>query len=374
MQVIRIAVLCGKIRGNSPGNMNTLSMTPIKHYLICFFALFVSALSLSAQNDYKVAAIGFYNLENLFDTIDNPATNDEDFLPTGRLLWNSEKYASKQANMAKVISQLATELTPDGVAILGVAEIESRLVLEDLVKQPELAARHYQVVQYDSPDERGIDCGLLYNPKYFTLFGSRALPVGLKDSKTGIVDYTRDILLVSGQFEGEMMHIMVGHWPSRRGGEAGSAWMRAAAASVCKHTSDSLEAANPDAKIIIMGDLNDDPDSKSLTQVLKARRKADDVGDGELYNPMYDLYKSGNGTMAYRDAWSLFDQMIVSKAFVNKKTGGWQLYKAIVFRQPWLIQAGGQYAGYPFRTFVGDLFINGYSDHLPVYLYFLKKK
>ncbi|MCC7246634.1 MAG: endonuclease/exonuclease/phosphatase family protein, partial [Saprospiraceae bacterium] len=200
-------------------------MTPTKPFLIFLIALLSGTVTLTAQNDYKVAAVGFYNLENLFDTIDNPATNDEDFLPKGRLLWDSEKYAAKQANMAKVISQMATELTPDGVAVLGVAEIECRLVLEDLVKQPALADRHYQVVQYDSPDERGIDCGLLYNPKYFTLFGSRALPVGLKDSKTGIIDYTRDILLVSGQFEGEMVHFMVGHWPSRRGGEAGSAWM-----------------------------------------------------------------------------------------------------------------------------------------------------
>ena len=333
---------------------------------------FLPAL-LSAQKDYKVGSIGFYNLENLFDTIDSPTTNDADFLPNGRLLWNTEKYVSKMANMSKVISQLAVELTPDGVALLGVAEIENRKVLEDLVAQPDLKARNYQIVHFDSPDERGIDCGLLYQPKYFQVLGSKAMPVALKDPKTGDMDFTRDILYVSGLFDGEPLHVMVGHWPSRRGGESGSAWMRAAAAAVCRQVADSLRTVNPDAKIIVMGDLNDDPSDKSLTKVLGAKGKADDVTKDEFYNPMYDMFKSGNGTMAYRDAWSLFDQVVVSKALVNKKVSGWQLYKAMVYRQPWLLQTEGAFRGYPFRTYVGDIFINGYSDHLPVYLFFLKK-
>ncbi|MFN0213275.1 MAG: endonuclease/exonuclease/phosphatase family protein [Saprospiraceae bacterium] len=324
--------------------------------------------------DYKVASIGFYNLENLFDTIDSPTTNDADFLPQGRLIWDTPKYVSKQANMSKVIAQLATELTPDGLALLGVAEIENRKVLEDLVAQADLKDRHYQIVHYDSPDERGIDCGLLYQPKYFQVLGSKAVPVPLKDQKTGVVDFTRDILYVVGTFDGEPLHIMVGHWPSRRGGEAGSGWMRASAAKVCKNLSDSIQALNPDAKILVMGDLNDDPDNKSVAQVLKARRKAEDIKTNELYNPMYDLYKNGNGTLAYKDSWNLFDQMIVSKGLVNKTAGGWQLYKAHVFRESWLLQSEGAFRGYPFRTYVGDIFINGYSDHLPVYLFFLKKK
>jgi predicted extracellular nuclease len=329
---------------------------------------------LQAQGDYKVASIGFYNLENLFDTIDSPTTNDTDFLPQGRLLWDTPKYISKQANMAKVISQLATELTPDGVAILGVAEIENSKVLQDLVAQPELKDRNYQIVHYDSPDERGIDCGLLYQPKYFSVTHSAALPVVLQDPKTGESDFTRDILYVAGLFDGEPLHIMVGHWPSRRGGEAGSAWMRAAAAQVCRNMADSLRSINPDAKILVMGDLNDDPNNKSLTKVLGAKGDASKVGKNDFYNPMYDLYKNGNGTMAYRDAWSLFDQVVISKGLVNKQTGGWQMYKAMVYRQPWLLQTEGAFRGYPFRTFVGDIFINGYSDHLPVYLFFLKKR
>ncbi|MFN0037471.1 MAG: endonuclease/exonuclease/phosphatase family protein [Saprospiraceae bacterium] len=339
-------------------------------------ALFVFPKLAFAQPgaEYKVASIGFYNLENLFDTIDSPTTNDVDFLPQGRLLWNTEKYVSKQANMSKVISQLATELTPDGLALLGVSEVENRKVLEDLAAQPELKARNYQIVHFESPDERGIDCALLYQAKYFQVLGSRAVPVALKDPKTGVVDFTRDILYVAGNFDGEPIHVMVGHWPSRRAGEAGSVWMRAAAAAVCKQVADSIQTVNPNAKIVIMGDLNDDPDNRSLTHVLKARRSAENLKYGELYNPMYDLYKNGNGSYAYKDSWNLFDQMIVSKGLVNKLAGGWQLYNAHVFRQPWMLQTAGAFRGYPFRTYVGDIFINGYSDHLPVYMFLLKRK
>ncbi len=344
---------------------------------VLFALLFLGFTSIASaqkeKEEYKVAAIGFYNLENLFDTIDSPTTNDADFLPKGRLLWNTSKYVSKMANIAKVISLLATELNPDGVAMLGVAEVENRKVLEDLVQQDSLKNRHYEIVHYDSPDERGIDVGLLYNPKYFTVTASRAVPVIIVDEKTGERNFTRDILYVSGVFDGEPLHIMVGHWPSRRGGESASARGRLIAAGVVKHIVDSLSVADPNTKIIFMGDLNDDPTNKSMTTVLKARANADELKADEMYNPMYHLYKTGGGTMAYRDAWSLFDQVIVSRALVNKKTAGWQLYKAVVFRQPWLLQTEGAYRGYPFRTFVGDIFIDGYSDHLPVFLYFLKK-
>jgi Endonuclease/Exonuclease/phosphatase family len=344
----------------------------------CLSFLF-GATALTAQTDrksdeYKVACIAFYNLENLFDTIDSPTTNDVDFLPGGRLAWNTPKYVSKLSNMAKVISEIGTELSPDGAVILGVAEIENRKVLEDLVQQEAIKSRNYQIVHYDSPDERGIDCAFLYNPKYFSITSSHPYPVKLVDPKTGAADFTRDILYVTGIFDGEPLHLMVGHWPSRRGGESASAPARAVAAQVCKTLADSIMTADPKAKIVIMGDLNDDPDSPSLTKVLQAKGNTKDVKEGGLYNPMYDHFKSGDGTMAYRDAWSFFDQIIVSQPFVSKKSGGWQFYKSLVFRKPWLLQTEGQYRGYPFRTYVGDIFINGYSDHLPSYCFFLKHK
>jgi len=352
--------------------MNTLrNISPILALLL--FVIF-DASAQEKKDEYKVASIGFYNLENLFDTLDTPTTNDADFLPTGRLLWNTEKYISKQANMAKVIAEIGTELNPDGVAILGVAEVENAKVLEDLCTQDAIKARGYKVVHFDSPDERGIDVGLLYQPKYFTVTGSKSYPVNLIDPKTGGRDYTRDILYVTGKFDGETIHVMVGHWPSRRGGEEASASSRAAAALVCKHVADSLMAADENAKIVIMGDLNDDPDSPSLTKVLGTKGETKDVKKGGLYNTLYSDFKNGNGTLAYRDSWNLFDQQIVSHAFVNKKSGGWQFYKALIFKRPWLMQSEGAYRGYPFRTFVGDIFMNGYSDHLPTYIFILKKK
>ncbi|MBK8966131.1 MAG: endonuclease/exonuclease/phosphatase family protein [Saprospiraceae bacterium] len=344
----------------------------MKAHFLTIAGLLLSLALFAQKNEYKVAAIGFYNLENLFDTLDSPTTNDADFLPNGRLLWNTEKYISKQANMAKIIQLLAVDKTPDGVALLGVSEVENRKVLEDLVAQEAIKNRNYQIVHFDSPDERGIDVGLLYQPKYFTVTGARALPVHLFEADSSR-DFTRDVLYVSGLFGGEPLHVLVNHWPSRSGGESASAWRRAEAAKVCRQVVDSLLAVNADAKIVIMGDLNDDPNNKSLTQVLRAVRNTSKQKADELYNPMYDFFQNGVGTLAYRDSWNLFDQLIVSKGFVKKKAGGWQYYKSVVFSRPWMFQEDGAFRGYPLRTFVGEIFLNGYSDHLPVYTLLLHK-
>ncbi len=338
-------------------------------------ALLVFSLPLFGQNnaEYRVAAIGFYNLENLFDTINDPKINDEDFQPTGKYLWTAQKYNAKQGNMAKVISALGTEISPDGLAILGVSEIENRRVLDDLVQQPALRERHYSVVHFDSPDERGIDCGLLYQPKYFQVTSAKPLYVNLITPVERDTDFTRDVLYVTGLFDGEPLHIMVCHWPSRSGGEKASAWARAAAAAVCRQNADSILLADPGAKILVMGDLNDDPNNKSLTQVLQARYEPEGLKDKELFNTMASHFKAGNGSLAYRDSWNLFDQIIISQPMVDKNGPGYQFYKSVVFRQPWMLQQDGNYQGYPMRTFSGDNFINGYSDHLPVYILMLKK-
>jgi predicted extracellular nuclease len=338
------------------------------------FACLLFCLTLHAQkSEYQVAAIGFYNLENLFDTLDSPLTNDADFLPKGRLLWNTEKYISKQAHMAKIIQLLAADKTPDGLALLGVAEVENRKVLEDLVVQDAIKDKKYQIVHFDSPDERGIDVGLLYQAKYFTVVEARALPVHLMESDSSR-DFTRDVLYVNGLFGGEPLHVLVNHWPSRSGGESASAWRRVEAAKVCRQVVDSLLAADENVKIIVMGDLNDDPNNKSVADILRAVRSTKKQKDEELYNPMYDKFQNGVGTLAYRDAWNLFDQIIVSKGLVKKKAGGWQFYRSVVFSEPWMFQEDGMFRGYPMRTFVGEIFLNGYSDHLPVYTLLLKKK
>lgn len=340
-------------------------------FLLCLFAGFLfSANAQKAQ--YKIGAIGYYNLENLFDTLDAPGVRDEEFLPDGKRLWSPERYLEKLNNMAKVISEVGTDLTPDGLAILGVSEIENRTVLEDLVVHPKLKERNYQIVHYDSPDERGIDVGFLYNPKYFEVTRSKPYPVMLYD-KNAERDFTRDVLLVSGNFDGEPIHIMVNHWPSRSGGEKASQHKRAAAAKVCKMLADSLANAEPFSKILIMGDLNDDPTSPSVKNVLQGIGQKNKVRKGNLYNPWWDIHRRGFGTLAYRDSWNLFDQIIISHGLITKKSGGYKYYKANIFNKKYLIQKTGRYKGYPFRTFGGDKYQGGYSDHFPVYVVLLKE-
>ncbi len=335
--------------------------------------LFTAPILIHAQQkQYNIGAIGFYNLENLFDTIDSPDTRDSEFTPLGDNLYNTEVYLDKLNKLARVISELGTDRTPDGVAILGVAEVENRKVLEDLVAEPAIRARRYEIVHYDSPDQRGIDVGLLYQPKYYKVLNSRPIPVEIYDDK-GERTYTRDILFVSGLFDGEPLHVLVNHWPSRRGGEAATQPLRNYAASLCKSVADSLMQADPNAKIIIMGDLNDDPSSPSVRQVLNAKQKKEQVKPGGMFNPMYDFYKKGIGTLAYQDAWSLFDQLILSYGLINPSAGGYQFYQANVHNKPYMTQQTGHFKGYPFRCYVGATYTGGYSDHFPVYLYLIRE-
>lgn len=327
---------------------------------------------LTAQKQtYKVGLIGFYNVENLFDTIDTPDVLDTEFTPGGIKGYTPAVYAEKLQNLSRVISELGTELSPDGVALLGVAEIENRKVLEDLVVQPALAKRNYQIVHYDSPDRRGVDVGLLYNPKYFTVTESRAVPLMIYEDDDTTRIYTRDILLVGGEFDGEKMFVMVNHWPSRRGGEKASAHLRNAGALVCKNLSDSLRTAIPNVKIVIVGDLNDDPVSPSVAEVLAAEGKKEKVRKGGFYTPMRDFYRQGLGSNAYRDAWSLFDQIILSDNWLTDDQG-YKFYQAYIHNPAYLVQKSGHFKGYPFRTYAGDTYLGGYSDHFPVYMAILK--
>lgn len=344
----------------------------MKQILFLTLSIFFASSSFAQDKQYKVACVGFYNVENLFDTVDDPEKRDSEYTPEGRRRWTETLYAGKQANLARVISELGTEITPDGIAVLGVAEVENRKVLEDLVKEPKIADRNYQIVHYESPDERGIDVGFLYQPKYFKLDGSRAIPLIIYQDD-GDRNFTRDILHVWGELDGEEMHFLVNHWPSRRGGEKRSQPGRNAGAMVCKNVKDSLQAINPNTKVVIMGDLNDDPTSPSVKQVLAAKSKIKDTKPGDVFNPMYDFYRKGIGSNAYRDAWSLFDQVIVSYGLVNKREKGYRFHKAVVYNKPYLIQRSGQYKGYPFRTFDWDNYIGGYSDHFPSYIFLIKE-
>lgn len=348
-------------------------------YLLRMKTIFAFLLSLiflqpihAQKQNYKTEIIAFYNLENFYDTIDNPIVNDDEFTPKGEKNYNSSIYYSKIEHLATVISQLGTDVNPDGPAILGTAEIENDTVLNDLIHNHLISNRHYSFVHYDSKDLRGVDVALIYNPKYFKVEDSRKLfvhlPAGAKESI-----FTRDVLWVKGKLDGETVHVFVNHWPSRLGGEERSAPGRAAAAMVCKNFADSVQKEDPDAKIIIMGDLNDDPVSPSLTKVIGAKGKKDDVQAGGFFNPWVEMYKKGYGTLAYQDAWGLFDQIVVSYSWLDKNQNGYFYYHQHIFNRPYMIENNGRYRGYPMRTWDGNTYRGGYSDHFPTYLVMVKK-
>lgn len=345
-------------------------MRPILVSLLLLFALGFNPIQAQKQ-PYKVAIIGFYNLENLFDTIDNPMVDDNEFSPNGPRRYNGTIYKDKLTKLATVISQMGTEVNPDGPAILGVAEVENDTVLNDLVHHPLLEKRGYRIIHYDSKDARGIDVGFLYNPKYFTPAKSDKLfvqlPTGSKDAY-----FTRDVLWVTGKFDGETIHIYVNHWPSRSGGEKRSEPGRKAAAQVCRNHMDSIARLEKNPKVLVMGDLNDDPVNKSVSEVIGAKGDKNEVGPGGMYNPWVDLYKKGYGTLAYQDAWGLFDQILMSKPWLSNDQTGFFLSGPRIFNKEYMVENKGRYKGYPMRTWDGLTYRGGYSDHFPTYLIMLK--
>lgn len=351
-----------------------MSKTVINTFSILIFPLFMLLNSpmYGQEAQYKIVTAGFYNVENLFDTEDDPLIRDEEFTPDGKRAWTQEKYNEKLANMAYVISQIGKEKNPNGLSFLGVAEVENRKVLEDLVEQSSIKDKNYKIVHIDSPDRRGIDVALLYNPNHFTPIHSDTIPYLIyNDDATR--RRTRNILYVKGLLDSDTMHVLVNHWPSRSGGESRSAPYRNQGGKICRSFVDSLSSLNPGSKIIIMGDLNDDPNSASIKNHLRAKSRVKDVFEGDVFNPMADFYRRGIGSNAYRDAWSLFDQVILSYGLMNREQDGYFYYSANVFNKRFLIQPSGRYKGYPFRTFSGDTYQGGYSDHFPVYVHLVKK-
>ncbi|MFK5983427.1 MAG: endonuclease/exonuclease/phosphatase family protein [Flavobacteriaceae bacterium] len=342
--------------------------------LIVAFLTF-SLLFSQEKKEYKVNTIAFYNLENLFDTENDPVTFDDDRTPDGKDHWTEEIYQAKLKNMAKVIAEIGADVSGTTPAIIGVCEVENRKVLEDLVNQEPLLKKDYGIIQFDSPDRRGIDVALLYRKKLFTPTNYKAHELIIYDNNDSTKRiFTRDQLLVSGMLDGEKIHFIVNHWPSRSGGEERSRPKRIKAAKLNRQIIDSLFSEDPYAKIITMGDLNDDPSSPSVKNHLKTERKAKNLKMKELYNPMEDMARQGLGSLAYRDNWNLFDQMIISTELTKKDFSTYRFYKAGIYNKTYLVNAHGRYKGYPYRSFSGGGFTGGYSDHFPVYLYLIKEK
>lgn len=328
--------------------------------------------SVNAQT-YKAGLIAFYNLENLFDTINNENVLDEEFTPDGLNRWTGEKYLHKLDNLALAISRIGEDDGwKGGPAILGVSEIENRGVLEDLVAHPLLRESGYQIVHYDSPDLRGVDVALLYRTPFFRVTASSSNELKIFDEKGERV-FTRDQLVVSGLYDGEQMHFIVNHWPSRSGGELLTRPRRNEAAQLTRHLVDSLLALNKEAKVFVMGDLNDDPTNESLRKYLRAVPNPDKMSDDEMFNCMFPLFRKGIGSLYYRDGVNLFDQIIITPALTGKDYSSYKFYQARVFNSQFLIQKDGQYKGYPLRTMVGTVFQGGFSDHFPVYVIIVKE-
>ncbi|MEM9679183.1 MAG: endonuclease/exonuclease/phosphatase family protein [Bacteroidota bacterium] len=338
--------------------------------------LLLTSFNIWSQEEkrFKIHTIAFYNLENLFDTINDPLKYDEASPIMEMKADVNEAYKKKVKNMARVVSDIGSDLANNSPALIGVAEVENRQVLEDLVNDPLLLPKDYGIAHYDSPDRRGIDVGLLYQKSIFQPISTSRHELKIYDDLTHKRVYTRDQLLVSGKLEGELIHIIVNHWPSRRGGEARSRPRRLAAAKLNKHIIDSLQSIDPYAKIVTMGDLNDNPTNASVKKVLKAKDKKGKVPMKGIYNPFEKQFrKDGLGSNAYGDSWSLFDQIMMTQPLLEKDYASFRYYKAGIFNKDYLTTKRGRWKGYPFRSFANGGFTDGFSDHFPVYVYVIKQ-
>lgn len=341
---------------------------------VLFIFFLFSWLGLWAQNenDYTVRSILFYNVENLFDTINDPLTLDDSRTPGGKDKWTAGRYASKLDRITEVLTRFGLKGRPAGPDIIGLCEVENHKVLQDLIHHPRLLPFNYGIIHEDSPDRRGIDVGLIYKKSHFSITAFQSRHLFLRNEKEEI-EYTRDQLVVSGLLDSEEIYLVINHWPSRRGGEKRTKSLRAAAARLTRKIIDSIGRLTPDPKIIVMGDFNDDPIDDSLRRVLKATTNNFNPEPIALFNPMEDLYSKGIGSLAYRDQWSLFDQIIVSLNFVTENDGLYTFWKAGVYNPDYLITVRGRFRGYPNRTYAAGIYQGGYSDHLPVYILLIKK-
>jgi hypothetical protein len=346
-----------------------------KAYLL-FLLLFHICITLSQKNKnkYTIRTIAFYNLENLFDTINDTSINDE-ASPMMELKSNRSKvYWDKIDKLASTIAQIGLDKAKTSPAVIGVSEVENLSVLEDLVKNKHLIKKDYGIIHYDSPDKRGIDVALLYQKRYFKPVYHEAF--NPKIYRNNFKVYTRDQLLVSGYLDDELIHVIINHWPSRSGGEAKSRPLREKAAYQNTKIIAQIREKDPNAKILTIGDFNDDPINSSFKKILKTKSEKKNVEKNDLYNPYEDLYRRGFNTLAYRDNLNLFDMILISSPLVDKGEkdfSTYKMFKAMIFNKRFLSARKGQFKGYPFRSFSNGGYTGGYSDHYPVYMYLIKE-
>ena len=329
----------------------------------------------------KSYVIGFYNLENLFDTYHDEGKNDYEYLPDGANEWTEAKYAKKLQNMASVIAAMKED---NGAwhAVLGVSEIENRHVLEDLVAEPAIAEANYQIVHYDGPDRRGVDAALLYRADIFKLITSESIPFTFAPSRIDWSEWTqeemdafrtRDVLMVRGTIDGEMFAFFVAHLPSRLGGKGAD--LRPRGAEIIYQRAMELQKEFPGIKIVVMGDMNDNPTDISMTDFMHGKETFEEVGDEDFFSPFLSMLKAGFSSLYYRGEGNIYDIILVNSTLAKAPQGGFQIqpivngkYYGRVFSKPFMTNQTGQYAGTPFRTFSNGAFVGGYSDHYPTYI------
>lgn len=325
----------------------------------------------TGKSQYLIRTIAFYNLENLFDTRNDSLTSDDARTPEGVDHWTDARLTKKLLHLSQTLAEIGNAMGANPPDIIGVCEVENEGLLQSLIQQPALRSVPYGVVHFDSPDPRGIDVGLLYRKDRFFPEESKSVRLLLYDEE-GVRKYTRDQLIVTGYLDVDYIGILVNHWPSRGGGAIRSRGHRKAAALLQRHLIDSLMYRHPEIKIISMGDFNDNPEDASLS-ILKGKAwKKEASLNRELYNPLSKGYRRGLGTLAYRDRWNLFDQILFSQGWTGKTGGGYRLWKIGIFEADYLKTPSGRYKGYPFRTYAGGLYQGGYSDHFPVFAYLIR--
>jgi len=308
------------------------------------------------RNDMQT--IAFYNVENLFDLKNNKLKHDTDFLPDSVKNWTHKRYQNKLRKIGYAISNIGRRETGKNPAIVGLAEIENKKVIKDLMASKHLESYNYKFVHFESLDERGIDVALLYDRTIFKVSHSEAFAISFTHLD-GKPDYTRDVLLVSGSLDGEKIHVIVNHWSSRREGEKETEFKRLASSEKVSDIIDSIKKENEHAKIIVMGDFNDDPHSKSIKRLV----------DGyDLYNPMETLRSFTRGSVKHRRQWFIFDQILISTNFFKSSGSEFEFFKANIFDEAFLKIFKGAFKGSPYRTYVGPKYKGGYSDHFPVYV------
>lgn len=331
------------------------NIVPITVSLFLLFVVFSCE-----QPEKRTIRFAFYNLENLFDTIDDPHKHDNDHLPTSKIAWNTERYNHKLDNLAKVIASIDSSGFPD---LMGLCEVETREVLNDLVNHPGLIPASYSILHKESPDERGIDVALLYKSEVFNPIKTQFLKVIFPwDSN----NFTRDILYTKGLVaESDTLHLFINHWVSRWGGQEATEPSRRFIGRLIKEKCDSILGAQPGANILIAGDLNDNPTDSSLITDLGARPVENPVKDNALYNLGYNSFLQGEGSLYYR-SWDMFDQVIVSSAMLTGRSSlKLTAPEQQVIKHDWMLYIPEKGPARPNRTAAREYY-GGYSDHLPV--------